>query len=224
MGKIDDFEQQLITQGMTDGDLAEYGKLLKRVRGNYARRQHCYTTAIQFPRHRADQAIRLIQYGLEQFDDGWFTTYTSHLYIGRIYENSGRYPEAFGAYLSAKQALGPGQGKYAAELSKDLLWMKLHADAFRYSAELEEYLACYETSGDFSKAFVNASFKAAIAKLVISMHYGKTGEARQFLETARSICEPGHTGALQPILARHRYSETWNPTPESLAFIRELNI
>ena len=49
MGKIDDFEQKLIKQGMTDEDFLEYEKLLKRVRGNFLKRQHCYTTAIQFP-------------------------------------------------------------------------------------------------------------------------------------------------------------------------------
>ena len=67
MGKIDEFELKLIRQGMTDEDLAEYEKLLKRVRGNFAKRQHCYTTAIQFPSYNAEQALKLIQYGLEKF-------------------------------------------------------------------------------------------------------------------------------------------------------------
>ena len=67
MGKIDDFEQKLIKQGMTDEDFIEYEKLLKRVRGNSSKCQHCYTTAIQFPRKYAEQAINLIQYGLDNF-------------------------------------------------------------------------------------------------------------------------------------------------------------
>ena len=82
MGKIDDFEKKLINQGMTDEDFVEYEKLLKRVRGNFSKRQHCYTTAIQFPRQYAEQAVKLIQYSLENFEDGWFTTYTSYLHIG----------------------------------------------------------------------------------------------------------------------------------------------
>lgn len=57
MGKIDEFEQRIIQQGMTDDDFAEYEKLLKRVRGNFSKRQHCYTTAIQFPRKYAEQAV-----------------------------------------------------------------------------------------------------------------------------------------------------------------------
>ena len=34
MSKIDEFEQKIIKHGMTDEDFLEYGKLLKRVRGN----------------------------------------------------------------------------------------------------------------------------------------------------------------------------------------------
>ena len=46
MSKIGDFEQRLISGGMTDRDLEEYAKLLVRVRD---KRQHCYTTAVKFP-------------------------------------------------------------------------------------------------------------------------------------------------------------------------------
>ena len=88
MSKIDEFEQKIIKHGMTDEDFLEYGKLLKRVRGNLLKRQHCYTTAIQFSDEYAEQAVKLIQYGLENFEDGWFSTYTSYLYIGHIYEKA----------------------------------------------------------------------------------------------------------------------------------------
>lgn len=140
MGKIDDFEQKLIKQGMTDQDFMEYEKLLRRVRGNFSKRQHCYTTAIQFPSQYAQQAVKLIQYGLDHFEDGWFSTYTSYLHMGHIYEGINHYQKAFDAYLAAKEALGPDHPEYVAELSKDLMWMKLHVDSFQYSSELEEYL------------------------------------------------------------------------------------
>ena len=55
MSKIDEFEQKIIKHGMTDEDFLEYGKLLKRVRGNLLKRQHCYTTAIQFSDEYAEQ-------------------------------------------------------------------------------------------------------------------------------------------------------------------------
>lgn len=224
MGKIDDFEQKLIDQGMTDEDYIEYEKLLKRVRGNFSKRQHCYTTAIQFPRKYAKQAVKLIQYGLEEFEDGWFTTYTSYLHMGHIYEEISNYQKAFDAYLLAKEALGLAHPEYVRELSKDLMWMKLHVDSFKCSIEIEEYLSCFEKTNDFSKSFVNAEFKVAIAKIVISMHHEKFDEAKQFLEKTRGICELNYVGKLYNILTRHKYYESLNTTPEAIAFLEQLKL
>ena len=224
MGKIDEFEQKIIKQGMTDADFAEYEKLLKRVRDNFSKRQHCYTTAIQFPRRYAEQAIKLIQYGLENFEDDWFSTYTSYLHMGQIYERINNYQKAFDAYLLAKEALGSDHSQYVEELSKNLMWMKLHIDSFQYSVELEEYLSCYEKTSDFSKAFVNAEFKVAVANIVISMHYGRFDEAKQFLEKAKGICKPNYAGKLYNILASHKYYESLNTTPEATTFIKHLKI
>ncbi len=224
MGKIHEFEQKIIKQGMTDEDFIEYEKLLKRVRGNFQKRQHCYTTAIQFPRQYAKQAVKLIQYGLENFEDGWFSTYTSYLYIGHIYEGISNYQKAFASYLLAKDALGSDHPEYVEELSKDLMWMKLHVDSFQYSVELEAYLSCYEKTSDFSKSFVKAEFKVAVAKIVILMHHGRFTEAKQFLEKAKGICKPNYVGKLYNILDGHRYYESRNTTPEATAFIKHLKL
>ena len=224
MGRIEEFEQRIIKQGMTDADFVEYEKLLKRVRGNFSKRQHCYTTAIQFPHQYAQQAVKLIQYGLDNFEDDWFSTYTSYLHMGRIYEGINNYQEAFDSYLLAKEALGQDHPEYVKELSKDLMWMKLHIDSFKYSVELEEYRSCYEKTSDFSKSFVNTEFKVAIANIVISMHHGRFDEAKQFLEKARGICKPKYVGKLNNILARHKYNESLNTTPEAIAFIQQLKL
>lgn len=224
MGKIDEFEHRIVQQGMTDDDFAEYEKLLKRVRGNFSKRQHCYTTAIQFPSQYAEQAIKLIQYGLDTFEDDWFSTYTSYLHMGHIYEGISNYQKAFDAYLLAKDVLGSDHPKYVEELSKDLMWMKLHVNSFRYSEELEEYLSCYKKTSDFSKALVNTEFKIAIVNIVISLHHGRLDEAKQFLEKARGICNPNYVGKLHSILAKHNYNESIRTTPEAIAFIQQLKL
>ncbi len=224
MGKIDEFEQKLIKQGMTEEDFNEYEKLLKRVRGNFLKRQHCYTTAIQFPKKYAKQAIKLIQFGLDNFEDDWFSTYTSYLYMGHIYEENCNYSKAYESYLRAKDALGCDHTDYIEELSTDLMWMKLHIDSFEYSAELEEYLSCYEKTDDFSKAFINTEFKVAVANIVICMYYGRINEAKQFLERAKEICRPNYVGKLYNILARHNYDESLKATPESIDFVRKLKV
>jgi len=224
MSKIDDFEQILIKHGMTDEDLLEYSKMLKRVQGNFSKRQHCYTTAIQFPPNRAEQAIKLIKYSLENFEDGWFSTYTSYLHIGHIYERNSDYQKAFDYYLLAKNALGEDHPDYVMELCKDLLWMKLHIDSFSYSTELKEYLLCYEKMNGFSKSFVNNEFRLAVANVVVFLHESKIENAKEQLEIAKEICRPNYVGKLYNILARHKYYESLNTTPESIAFIKKLKI
>lgn len=224
MGKIDEFERKIIEQGMTDDDFLEYKKMLKRVNDNFSKCQHCYTTAIQLPRKYAEQAVKLIQYGLENFSDSWFSTYTSYLYIGHIYEKESNYQKALESYLLAKEALGKDHQEYVEELSKDLMWMKLHVDSFKYSTELEDYLYQYQKTSDFSKAFVNTEFKVPIVNIVIALHYERHDEAKQFLKKARNICIPNYTGKLYDILMRHKYKETLDITPEAISFIRRLEI
>lgn len=224
MSKIDEFEQRIIIKGMTDEDFSEYEKLLKRVRDNFSKRQHCYTTAVQMPYEYSDQAIKLIQYGLDNFEDGWFSTYTSYLYMGRVYERTGEYKKAYDSYLSAKDALGMEHPKYVEELSKELLWMKLHIDSFSYSVELEEYLSCYQKSDDFSKAFVNNQFRMTVAGIVIALHYRKTDEAKRLLEIARKLCSPDYRGELHNLLAGHRCYESINVTKEAIDFIESIEL
>ena len=224
MSKIDEFEQRIIKEGMTDEDFLEYGKLLKRVHDNFLKRQHCYSTAIQFSPEHADQAIKLIQYGLENFDDSWFSTYTSYLFMGQIYEKTNNYKKAFDSYLLAKNTLGEDNFEYERILSVDLLWMKLHIDCFCYSQELENYYSHYIEANEFSKLLINNEFRAAIAEIVIFLHYGKTDEARKSLEKAKKICQPNYIGKLYNILARHNYKETLNTTPEVMKFIKKIKI
>ena len=224
MGKIDEFEQRIIEQGMTDQDFVTYGKMLKRVHGNFLKRQHCYTTAIQFPLENADQAIKLIQYGLENFEDDWFSSYTSYLYIGHIYEKTNNYKKAFNSYLLAKNALGSDHSDQVKELSKDLLWMKLHIDSFCYSPELENYYLRYMTTDDFSKSIINNAFRLTVANIVISLHHGKTAEAKKSLEEAKKMCQTDYFGRLYSILARQNYTELLNITPEVMAFIKSVKL
>lgn len=224
MSKIDEFEQKIMTHGMTAEDFVEYEKLLKRVRDNFLKRQHCYTTAIQFPPEYAEQAVRLIQYGLDHFEDSWFSTYMSYLYIGHIYERINEYQKAFDSYVSAQVALGSDHPEYVADLAKDLMWMKLHIDSFQYSKELEDYYLCYEKADEISKAFVNNEFRLAVVNIVISRYHEKNDEAKQAIETATRICQPDYIGKIHDVLARHRYHESLKTTPEAIDFLRHITI
>lgn len=224
MGKIDEFEDKIIKQGMSDDDFEEYKKLLKRVRGNFGKRQHCYTTAIQFSSKHANQAIKLIEYGLETFPDEWFSTYTSYLYIGKIYESSRKYQKAYDSYMMALNALGEMGKGYKEELSGDLCWMRLHIDSFQYSEELENLYSNYDKTNEFSKAFVNSEFRRAIVRIVIALHHNKKDIAKEAYKQAVAIYSPNYVGKLHNILARHKYKETLKITPEVKEFLKRIRL
>ncbi len=224
MGKIDAFEKRIIKQGMKDEDFEEYARLLRRVRGNFLKRQHCYVTAIQFSPKFAAQAVKLIHYGLQSFEDGWFSTYTAYLHIGRIYEAAGNYQGAYDSYLSAKDTLGKEHAAYIDELSPYLLWARLHIDAFCYSEELEAHYANCEKIGAFSKAFVNNEFKIKVASIVILRHHGKNDEAKRLFQSVMKMCDFGFRGKLCKILARHHYKEALTITPDAKRFLETVTL
>ena len=142
------------------------------------------------------------------------------MYIGHIYEKARNYRKAYESYLLAKDALELNREEYVNELSKDLLWVKLHIDSFCYSAELEDYYSCYLATDEFSRAFVNSEFRLAVANIIISLHHGRTDEAKRSLAIAKEICEPHYRGKLHSILAKHKYYESLNATPESITFVK----
>lgn len=104
------------------------------------------------------------------------------------------------------------------------LWVKLHIDSFCYSAELEDYYSCYLATDEFSRAFVNSEFRLAVANIIISLHHGRTDEAKRSLAIAKEICEPHYRGKLHSILAKHKYYESLNATPESITFVKSIQI
>ena len=101
MTKIEAYENKLIKEGMPKEAYAEYETLLKRVRGNFHRLQHCYTTAVQFPIKRSQEGIDLIQWALEKFPDTWFPTYSAYYNMGIIHERCRNYLAAYEAYQKA---------------------------------------------------------------------------------------------------------------------------
>lgn len=221
MSKIEDFENQIVTFGMRDGDLDKYAKFLRYVHEDDLKQQHCYSTALRFPPERAEQAVTLIRFGLQNFESSWFSVYTSYLSMGSIYEKAENYVKAYEAYLSANEALGGEHHAYYENvLSSLLLWARLHMDTFRYSEETETYYRAFERSDEFSKSFLHQEFKCKVAQIVIFSHYGKYAEAKAALEAALEMCRPNFRGNLYGLLQKHRYTEVLPFTPEVVRFLK----
>ena len=225
MTKIEEFEARLIKNGMSEADFDAYETLLKRVRSNYHRRQHCYMTAARFPKKRADQAVALIRWGLARYPDDWFTTYTSYAFIGHIYEKDARYEQACEAFSQAYAALGEEQLTYRRHLAGDLMWMRLHVDRFRYSEQLEGFYTQFNALDDFSKSFADSAFRLAVARLVIALHAGNTDEAGEAYRKALAISSPGFVSRVQSVLDRHGATDRLTKnTPECTAFLKTLRL
>lgn len=220
MTKIEEFENRIINTGLSDGDFAEYERLLRRVHDNFLKLQHCYITAIKFPENRADSAVALIEWGLDRFPSTWFPTYSALNYIGRIRERNGQYRLAYEAYLHAADVLGEDQLSYSQTLAGSLMWMLLHIDNFTYSSQLEDYYNAFNCIDNFQKAFVNNEFRLYVAETVIFLHYGKSTEAREAYENAIKLSKPGFVSRIQNVLDRHYVKDVLRNTPECRLFLK----
>lgn len=224
MTRIEEFEDRLIRDGITEEDYSAYEKLLKRVRSNYNRLQHCYVTAGRFPKDRSEQAVGLIEWGLERYPDTWFSEYTAYSSIGYIYEKCGKYRPAYDAYRKAAGVLDEDQKTYRQILSGNLLWMLLHIDGFRYSEQLEAYYHTFSGIDDFTKAFINVEFCLCIAEIVIFTHHELTDEAKRAYENAVRLSNPDTVSRIQDVLTRHKAKDILHNTPECERFLQNLKI
>ena len=224
MTKIEEYENKLIKEGMPKEGYAEYETLLKRVRGNFLRLQHCYTTAVQFPIKRSQEGIDLIQWGLEQYPDTWFSTYSAYYIMGIIHERCRNYLAAYEAYQKAADVLRNDQISYQRTISGNLMWMLLHVDDFKHSEQLEKYYTLFSEIDDFEKAFINNEFRIAVAEIVIYSYKGITDKAATALERALRLSNPDIVSRIQGILDKHRVKDRLKHTPECAAFLKTVNL
>ena len=224
MSKIEEYEKKLIKEGMPKEAYAEYETLLKRVRGNFLRLQHCYTTAVQFPINRAQEGIDLILWALEKFPADWFPTYYAYYNMGLIHERCRNYPAAYEAYGKAAGVLTKDQISYQRTISGNLMWMLLHVDHFKYSEQLEKYYTLFSEIDGFEKAFINNEFRIAVAEIVINSYKGITDKAATALERALRLSNPNIVSRIQGILDKHRVKDRLKNTPECAAFLKTVKL
>ena len=224
MTKIEEYEKKLIKEGMPKEAYTEYEKLLKRVRGNFLRLQHCYTTAVQFPIKRSQEGVDLIKWGLEKYPDSWFPTYSAYYNIGIICERCRDYSAAYEAYQNAADVLNGDQLSYQRTISGNLLWMLLHLDNFSYSEQLEKYYVLFSETDDFEKAFINNEFRIAVAEIVIFAHKGMPDKAAKALERALRLSDPNIVSRIQGILDKYRVKDSLKNTPECAAFLKKIKL
>ena len=83
--KLAEIENAMNTEGFSEELYSQFQDKLKYVRGNYNKCQHCYTTACGFKKQDLRHAIRMIQYGLDNFAESWIDYYRSYGNLADIY-------------------------------------------------------------------------------------------------------------------------------------------
>ncbi|MCH5320237.1 MAG: hypothetical protein J1E36_00640 [Eubacterium sp.] len=222
MTKIEEFENKIIEYGMSDKDFEEYKKLLKRCRDDFLKNQHCYITASKFKKENHIQAIKLINYGLENFvNDDWSSKMRAYAILSDIYLRIKDYDNAYKNMLMSDQLAE--FDSYHITNSIRLLWIKLHLDKFNYSPEIEMYLNLYMKDSEFSKAFINHKFISNIAKIVINLKNKDIKAVKLLYEDTLDIISPNYKGALYSILKNHKYTEKVELTTEVKEYLEKIS-
>lgn len=218
--KIELFEEKMVEEGLSDENLLEYEKLLRRVRNDWSRMQHCFLTASRFPVARLDDAVRLVEFGNERYaSDPLYLTHSRSM-LGRIYMRAEQYQTAYEIFLDIFRK----KGNFKGQIPWCLLDAKMHVDRFQYSSELEEYLALCRSENDFIKSFLESRFLLALAEYIVAAHYGRRDEKGHAYATICEMLEPGYTGPLHELLEQHRYEEHLRLTDDRRAFLRKISL
>lgn len=217
--KIELFEDSLIEEGLSDEKLDEFEKLLKRAGSDWNRIQHCFITADHFPVSRLDEAVKLIEFGVDRYKSSKSGLIRSYQMLGSIYRRAGLYQKAYDVYTDVYPDIGNFRGEYP----WCLLDTKMHADNFDYSPELEEYFLLCQKESSFAKSFVDHEFVLALANFIVADHYSNSSEKDKAYATIVQILQPDYTGPLYTILKKHRYEEKLNLTNECLAFLEKIS-
>ncbi|MBQ6182214.1 MAG: hypothetical protein IJK31_11095 [Ruminococcus sp.] len=222
MSKIEEIENNIIKDGLTDSLFEDFVSQLKRTPKSN-RQQHCYRTAIQIPRNRIEDSIRIINYGLENFETSWFDLYTSYLFSGKIYEDNNNYLKAYESYIMARSALGEEHPDYIPSITLNILWTKLHIDGFVFSESISELYNKSNKINSLEKDFITNEYKLLVAKLPILENQGKTEKMICTLKTALKMINGNRTSRLNILLSKHRMIDNLQTTPESEKYLKALS-
>ncbi len=165
-------------------------------------------------------SIKLIQYGLDTFNDGWDSRMRAYIIMTGIYFKINDYNNAYKSMLLANAQTT--DESYLASNAIELLWIKLYLDNFQYSQDIEKYYELYQKSSDFYKAFLVNIYRSKIAEIVINLHYNKIDKVRELYQEVLEITAPGYKGSLHNILKKHKYSESVNLSPEVIKFLKNI--
>ncbi len=222
--KIADVEKLIETKGLTDELFVEFKKSLKRVPKG-SRCQHCYLTAYNLRntnknRKNLNDAVRLIEYGIENHTENDFYLQTAYEHLGMAYS-------ALGEYEKAKSSL-----KFAASVVSDnptyipyyaylIVRMELHCSNFTYAPYLQELYEQMLTADTFEAERRVNIFYRALTEIIIADKNNDRSWKKIACERALEALNSRKPNVLDRIFIRHKASHlnTVNATQEAIDFL-----
>ena len=223
MSKIEELKKKIIQEGMTDEDFEQFKVLLRRTPGDFLKNQHCYTTAVSLSKENADQAIRLIEYGLETFsDDDLLGKQRAYTCLADVYYKINQYNKAYSSLKKAQGVAATEGNRLYVSCEMDMLWMKMHVDSFEYSEELEVLYSSCQKECEFTKALLNNQFKMTVAEIIIMLHHGRKNQAVDLYNKAVEMTDSEYKGALAGVLKKHKASESLDITEQAFEYLKSI--
>ena len=217
--KIAEIEQELLQDTVTEETIQAFKTALKRVPKN-SRCQHCYTTAVAMKPCFYQQALALIEYGLELCGESWFDRTRSYHNMAILYEQNGDYYNALEAYKQAFLSVEkPQQKLYSSEYALHLMRMEMHVSNFQYTKNFQKYYNEAIQADSFSQAFLRNAFYKAIAELIIAQKNDDLKNMQKAYKTILEMLQPNYEGPLTALLKQKNYIETVGATKEVLSFL-----
>lgn len=221
--KISELEEMMVAGHCDPENIERYENMLKRVSPKN-RCQHCYTTAVRFQPQYSAQALKLIQYGLEQCGDDWLDKMRAHFNMAWIYERDQNYPEAFTAYRRSLKTVPIDQtDNYMPYFALHFMRMELHVNGFVYSDKLKEYYNTALLANDFDLSLQKNDYYLRIAEIVIGLSEDNSLVASKTYRRAKEMISPGFSGSLTEHLRSHGFNETACITNDALAFLMHVD-
>ena len=218
MTKIELFEEKLIKEGVTDDNLQEYGKLLKRSGNDWNRIQHCFLTAYKFPVKQISNSVRLIEFGISNYGSEQSCVIRAKEMLGTIYERAGFYQKAYEVYVE----IYPNIGGFKGTFPWCLLDTKMHVDNFRYSDEMKFYYDLCLAENSFSQSFMQYQFILKLAEYIIADYHNDSDGKIKAYEAISEMIKPGYRGLLYKLFKKHKHEEKLKITKECKLFLKSL--
>lgn len=221
--KIDEVKAMIREHGLTDELMAEFLLSLRRVRGNWNKTQHCYLLAYEIRESDYTGAVRLIQYGFQNFAEDDTSRRFCYEHLGRAHQANGRTDLAKECYQAAKELM---KRTYGGVEGDTLLALRneLELTGYHWSADLEALYHETDPESDIVWTLRPNSMLLAMAEYIVAEHRQDEAfmaHARDWMDRLLFDVEKTETDRLW---ARHHVDTSIMLTEAQEAFLRRIAI